>query len=188
MTHAPTVERNNIVRVLRPVAVVRSVQHMVILAPIPTANIILRVSVVARTNIHPITDDCECAAVVNALCTITTFGQYHDGQSIALHHHQFDALSGAWVRTNSRPQSYINLTVKVVAEDYDATSLIIDAKIKTTVISAMTGTISQSCLVGIRVIHRLDIRQSDPIPVTMTMHTANSNNIKLSNTPHFWKG
>ena len=44
---------------------------------------------------------------------------------------------------------------------------------------AMADTGCQSCLAGIRVVHRLGLSTGDLIPVTMQMHVANNNGIKI---------
>ena len=46
-------------------------------------------------------------------------------------------------------------------------------------LSAMADTGCQSCLASVKVIHRLGLRESDLIPVTMQMHTMNNNGIKI---------
>ena len=46
-------------------------------------------------------------------------------------------------------------------------------------IFAMADTGCQSCLADIKVIHRLGLKKSDLIPVTMTMHAANNKGINI---------
>ena len=58
-------------------------------------------------------EDCE-GAVFDTLCTISASRQKRHGESIAIDHHTFDLLSDTWIRKNSKPQPYIDLTVKVV--------------------------------------------------------------------------
>ena len=84
-----------------------------------------------------------------------------------------------WVKKNSQPQPYINLRVKILPEDYKALGVTLNAHPKTVVLPAMADTGCQSCLTGIKVIHRLGLLQTDLIPVTMKMHAANNKGIKI---------
>lgn len=78
-----------------------------------------------------------------------------------------------------KTQPFVNVTVKIMREDYAALGFDLSTQTMTCHVPAMADTGCQSCLAGIKVIHRLGLRKSDLIPVTMRMHTANNggNNI-----------
>lgn len=133
-------------------------------------------------------------AVFDALCTL--FDQPSDevdsdtsdevstvsrgSHSVPLDHHVYDTLSDTWIRRSSKPQPFINVTVQTLSKDYADLGLD-DMYVHSHCVSvpAMADTGCQSCLTGLNVIHRLGLRESDLIPVTMRMHTANNDGIKI---------
>ena len=129
-----------------------------------------------HNTISPKTQDCE-GAVFDALCSVTAVGQ--QGKSIVLDHHIYDQLTNTWIKKNSSPQPFISLTVSVSATDYNALGFTLKGKPTKTVLPAMADTGCQSCLAGIKVIHRLGLRRSNLIPVTMSMHAANNEGITI---------
>lgn len=128
----------------------------------------------------------------NTLCTLNSPQPQHDNlntiqtnnvkgqrQSIPLDHHIYDSMTDTWVRRNSKPQPFVNITVRALPEDYSAFGVDLSTPSAPTIIPAMADTGCQSCLAGLRVIHRIGLSESDLIPVTMRMHTANNNGIKI---------
>ncbi|MCG8044423.1 MAG: reverse transcriptase family protein, partial [Candidatus Thiodiazotropha endolucinida] len=109
------------------------------------------------------------------VCSVT-----RGNHTIPLDHHVYDNKSDTWVRRSSKPQPFINVTVQTHSQDYaelgfgdkHISSLSVS-------VSAMADTGCQSCLAGLKVIHRLGLRESDLLPVTMRMHTANDDGIQI---------
>jgi hypothetical protein len=132
-------------------------------------------------------DTLSSSAVFDALCSV------HDTQpnihctasdsgierSIRIDHHVYDALSDTWVKQCSRPQPFVNVMAKVTSADYAALGFHLARDTITTSLPAMADTVCQSCLAGLKVIHRLGLRESDLIPVTMQMHTATYGGIRI---------
>ena len=130
------------------------------------------------TRVPPSVDDRE-GAIFNTLCTVTASGNRYGRKAIALDHHLYDMLSDTWVKKRSRPQPFMHLTVSISSEDYENLGFTLNTRTKTATLPALADTGCQSCLAGIKVIHRLGLRRSDLIPVTMTMHAANEEGIRI---------
>ena len=65
-------------------------------------------------------------------------------------------------------------------DDYSALGFRFKQKrVISAVLPAMADTGCQSCLAGMKVAHRLGLREADLIPVTMKMHTATNLGIKI---------
>ena len=125
------------------------------------------------------TNDCE-GAVFDALCSISSHSQQRNGRTLAIDHHLYDNLSDTWVRKASKPQPFVNLAIRILPEDYEAFGFNITTRTNTIAISAMAGTGCQSCLAGIKVIHRLGINQNELIhSFNMKMHAANNKGITI---------
>lgn len=118
-------------------------------------------------------------AVFNALCMVSAKPDSIPEKSLALDHHLYDNLSDTWIRRQSKSQPFINLNIRVTTEDYEAFGYRLSAGSHVVRIEAMADTGCQSCLAGIKVIHRLGLKQSDLIPVTMKMHAANNKGITI---------
>jgi hypothetical protein len=131
-----------------------------------------------KSRAPPETQTCE-SAVFDALCSVTAFGHHVQGKSVVLDHHIYDQLSETWIKRSSAPQPYIDLTVSAPAEDYKALGFTLTKTSTPAMLPAMADTGCQSCLAGIRVIHRLGLRKADLIPVTMRMNAANQKGITI---------
>ena len=123
-------------------------------------------------------EDCE-GAVFDALCSIQTLGQHKGCSSVVLDHHVYDNLCDRWLLQASRPQPFLNISVSVSQEDYQDLGLKLTRNIKPITLLAMADTGCQSCLVGIKAVSHLGLRAEDLIPVSMKMHAANNNSIKI---------
>ena len=99
--------------------------------------------------------------------------------SLTLDHHVYDQLSDTWIKRCSKPQPVINLKVRALPEDHEALGFTFHGHTTAAVLPAMADTGCQSCLAGVKVIHRLGLRQSDLIPVNLRMHAANNKGIKI---------
>lgn len=124
------------------------------------------------------------SAVFNALCSMQTDEHCTVSDSgieraISIDHHVYDELSDTWAKQRSRPQPFVNVTARVATEDYEALGFRLSRDTATTSLPAMADTGCQSCLAGLKIIHRLGLRESDLIPVTMKMHTATYGGIKI---------
>lgn len=98
-------------------------------------------------------------------------------RSICIDHHVYDELSDIRAKQRSRPQPFVNVTAKVTSEDYAALGWLSFGMVHHNSVTTDTG--CQSCLAGLRVIHRLGLRESDLIPVTMQMHTVTYGGIRI---------
>ena len=88
-------------------------------------------------------------------------------------------LSDTWVKQHSKLQPFFNVTTKVTKEDYAALGFHLERDTKTVSLPAMADTGCQSCLAGLKVLHRLGLRESDLSPVTLKMHTATYRGITI---------
>ena len=119
-------------------------------------------------------------AVFDALCTtFTTDHDFNIQNHTVLDHHVYDQLSGTWLNRQSQPQPFIQLTVQVVPEDFRNFGFPLNIKPKPVSIPVMADTGCQSCLAGIKVMRQLGLRQSDLMPVSLRMHAANNQGIKI---------
>jgi len=98
--------------------------------------------------------------VFDALCSISSHSQQRNGRKLVIDHHLYDNLSDTWVRKASKPQTFVNLAIRILPEDYKAFGFNITTRTNTIAISAMADTGCQSCLAGIKVKHRLGINQN----------------------------
>ena len=127
------------------------------------------------------------SALFDALCTVDSSQIHHQDvnivnnnkHSIPLDHHVYDNLSDTWIRRSSKPQPFVRVSIQALPEDYLALGINLPKPSLATVIPAMADTGCQSCLAGLKVVHHLGLRESDLIPVTMRMHTANNDGIKI---------
>jgi hypothetical protein len=132
------------------------------------------------------------SAVFNTLCTLNSPQPQHDNlntiqtinvkgqrQSIPLDHHIYDSMTDTWFRRNSTPQPFVIITVRALPKDYSAFGVDLSTPSAPTIIPAMADTGCQSCLASLRVIHRIGLSKSDLNLVTMRMHTANNDGIKI---------
>ena len=129
----------------------------------------------------PAGDKQEASAA--SLCSITSIDSSQTSPSecdaIALDHHVYDQLSDTWINRKSQEQPYLKLTVALVPEDISTLGFSCSVPAYSTQMDVMADTGCQSCLAGLGTITRLGLRQSDLIPVTMKMHAANNNGIKI---------
>ena len=101
-------------------------------------------------------------------------------KTIPLDHHVYDTLTNSWVQRNSKPQPFVNVTIQALSQDYIDLGLdAMHVSFISASVPALADTGCQSCLTGLKAIYRLSLRESDLIPVTMRMHTANNNGIKI---------
>uniref|UniRef100_A0A8C4Q621 Polyprotein n=1 Tax=Eptatretus burgeri TaxID=7764 RepID=A0A8C4Q621_EPTBU len=128
-----------------------------------------------RSNETPNISEHEC----NEFDHVINSGRSHCERSITLDHHAYDKLSNTCIRKSSKPQPFVDVTVKIMCEDYAALGFDLSTQTMTGHVPAMADTGCQSCLAGIKVIHRLGLRKSDLIAITMRMHTANNGGINI---------
>ncbi|RLJ22719.1 hypothetical protein DJ031_00325, partial [bacterium endosymbiont of Escarpia laminata] len=123
-------------------------------------------------------------AVFDSLCIINNTGRRRNERFIALDHHLYNQLSDTWLKQSSKPQPFVKLGVDVLVDDYKLFGF--DSLLTRTPrhadILCMADTGCQSCLAGIKAIHRLGINQRELIPVTMKMHAANKRGINIIGT------
>ena len=100
-------------------------------------------------------------------------------KSNCMDHHVYDKLSDTWVKQHSKLKPVLNVTAKVTTEDYAALGFHLERDTNTALLPPMADTGCQSCLAGLKVLHRLGLRESDLSPVTMKMHTATYRGINI---------
>ena len=142
---------------------------------------------VCRSKDNPIDPPDEGGAIFNELvpssdefqlCTIT------NGRppAITLSHHRYDNLNESWCRQSSKPQPFLKVEISISREDYTTFGFQCCLPLSTTsstTISAMADTGCQSCLSGIGILRKLGITRINLIPVSMQMHAANKNRIRI---------
>ena len=132
------------------------------------------------TQMHP-SSEVESAAF-DSLCNATNSAPQPDQNTdaIQLDHHQYHSLSKCWVQKPSQPQPSVALTATANPDDYRALGFKpVTSQPRTAKLTAMADIGCQSCLAGMKVLHRLGLHESDLIPVTLRMHAANNNGIKI---------
>lgn len=83
-------------------------------------------------------------------------------------------------KKRSASQPFVNVIAKVSSDDYKAVGFDLNKKRSiSAIIPAMADTGCQSCLVGLKVIYRLGLREPDLIPVTLKMYNATNIGIKI---------
>ena len=124
---------------------------------------------------HKSNDECG-GAIFTQLCAVSNKSNKESKNSVQLDHHIHDQLYNTWRRQPSKPQPSIELTVKVITEDYNqlGSKSIANLHLQQITISAMAGTGCQSCLIGLKCLQKLGIHKKELIPVTMKIRTANS--------------
>ena len=118
-------------------------------------------------------------AVFDSLCTLTDVDNTTDSCSILLEHHVYSSLNKCWEQRHSQHQPVIKINACTHPDDYFALGLSLSVPAKTTILSAVADTGCQSCLIGMNLVQRFDLRQNDLIPVKMRMRAANENNISI---------
>lgn len=100
--------------------------------------------------------------------------------AVQLDHHLYHSLSEHWVQKPSQVQPFLALTATTHPDDYRALGFKpVVSKPHTAKLTAMADTGCQSCLAGMKVIHLLGLYESNLLPVTLRMHVANNNGIKI---------
>lgn len=121
----------------------------------------------------------EEGAIFDTLCVLTSHLYQGKSQAIALDHHLYNHLTETWNKQDSKPQPFINLTVRVSQDDYTDLGRTLGCTPNTVTIPCMADTGCQSCLAGIKVLRRIGLSKSNLIPVTMKMHAANNKGITI---------
>ena len=98
---------------------------------------------------------------------------------VVLDHHQYDDMCDKWLRKSSKEQPYIKLTIETNPTDYTSLGFSLKKAPRAILVEGMADTGCQSCLAGLNIARRLGLSEQDLIPVTMRMHTANQNSIKI---------
>lgn len=112
-------------------------------------------------------------AIFDALCSIHTMGNTHGRSAIPLGYQVYDNLSDTWLRKRSTAQPFVDITVKIVPDDYYMYAFGVGLSTLTTSwsIYAMEDTGCQICLAGLKVICHLGLRRSDLLLFNLQMHT-----------------
>ena len=114
----------------------------------------------------------------SSLCSTSEVKNFKS-RSMTLEHHTYDNLSDCWTRQKSKPQPFITLKVTSHQDDYKEFGIHLNFQPKACSIPAMADTGCQSCLISLKLLSRLSFSERDLIPVTMKMHAANDNKIKI---------
>ena len=119
-------------------------------------------------------------AIFDELCTLSyTVTSKNGRKHIVLDHHIYNQLSDCWIRSASKPQPYVSLTVRCENEDYKSLGLELKPTVKPSVIRVIADTGCQSCLVGHSHLKRIGVTEDHLIPVSMNMRAANNNAINI---------
>ncbi len=121
-------------------------------------------------------------AIFDSLCAASHYDSRLGKKTLSLEHHLYNQMSDTWTKQHSQPQPFLNLTAKVLTEDFESLGFDSTSKggePKVISLSAMADTGCQSCLAGIKIIYRLGLRKRDLIPVDMKMHAANNKGISI---------
>ena len=122
--------------------------------------------------------ECE-GAVFDTLYTVSSSKINGHRRTLTLDHHVYDNICERWTRQPSKSQPFIKVTASVSREDYQQFGFNLDSNDRSTTLSAMADTGCQSCLAGVKILKPLGLTTKDLIPVTMKMHAANNNGIKI---------
>ena len=119
-------------------------------------------------------------AAFNALCTATSPICCPRNAATTLDHHLYLHLSDGWVQQSSQPQLFVSVTAMIYPDDYASLRFkAVTSKTVRTQLSAMADTGCQSCVASLKVVRRLSVCEGDLVPVTMRMHAANNNGIRI---------
>jgi len=113
------------------------------------------------------------------LCSVESAASSTSVDALSLDHHIYDDLHGTWINCRSKPKRYINLTVSIHPEDFKTLGHLTTLRHRSASLLAMADTGCQSCLAGMRVMTALGITERDLIPVSLKMHAANNQGIRL---------
>ena len=122
------------------------------------------------------------SATFNSLCNVTNSAPQppQNTAGIQLDHHLYHSPSERWVQKPSQVQPFLALTATTHPDDYRALGYKpVVSKPHTAKLTSMADTGCQSCLAEMKVIHLLGLFESNLLPVTLRMHAANNNGIKI---------
>ena len=88
-------------------------------------------------------------------------------------HHIYKALCDTWERRASDPQPSLDVSIGMLLSDYSALGLDTPKSPKTIQYRAIADTGCQSCLAGVKLLHKLGLQIHHLIPVTMKMTATN---------------
>ena len=109
-----------------------------------------------------------------------------------LDHHVYDKKSARWIKPPSKPQPFLKLGISIHPEDY--VNLGIPPKVRRRMsasLHVMADTGCMSCLIGMKLLHRIGLRRTHLTPCSMSMETANHGSINIkhnwfrSSAPHW---
>ena len=94
-------------------------------------------------------------------------------------HHIFEGRNKGWIKKQSKPQPFIQLTASINIEDYKDFGVKLTIKGTQKRIQAVADTGCQSCLAGYNFARQLGFNKSLLIPVNLKMSAANKSNINV---------
>ena len=94
-------------------------------------------------------------------------------------HHRYNKSSDKWIKESSEPQPFINLDITVPTEDYDKLGYKFHKRVTPVNLPVMADTGCQSCLAGIDLLGKLNMRTSDLLQVKTRMRAANRKSINI---------
>ena len=119
----------------------------------------------------------------DSLCILSSSpSAQHSKQSVILDHHLYNQLTDTWVKQASKSQPFINVATTLSPTDYATLGFSTSLSSRSTTLSVMANTGSQSCLARINAINHLGITAKDLIPVTMQMYAASNVGINILGT------
>ena len=122
------------------------------------------------------------SAIFDSLCNLNTSTPQPAQHSATLHlnHHLFHSPHERWIQQPSQTQPFLALTATAHPDDYRALGLKpVISKPHTAKLTAMANTDCHSCPASMKVISLLGLGENDLLPVTLGMHAANNDGIKI---------
>ena len=119
------------------------------------------------------------ALILNAGTAITSNNSVASSKKKAIAHHRFEKDNDRWIKAPSDPQPFIELQASVSRNDYAKFGRTLSKHTRDASISAMTDTGCQSCLSGVGILAKLNMKTSDLLPVKVRMNAANKRPINI---------
>ncbi len=96
-----------------------------------------------------------------------------------LDHHTYNAQDDTWSKTSTPDQPHVNLTLRLVKEDYIRLGGKTPLGTKEATVQALADTGCQSCIAGTEVMSTMGIKLRMLLPATIKMRAANGSDIPL---------
>ena len=99
--------------------------------------------------------------------------------TLSIDHYQYDKILNTWRKKPSAEQPFIKLKISTSTRDYNEIGYSLNTEEKSCIVPVMADTGCQSCLAGVKLLGKLNLKISDLIPVHMKMAAANAKPINI---------